>query len=381
MQGEASFNTWTTVFLVAALHGLVLSLFFLFRTKGRESSNKLLGLFLLLFSITLIDYVGYWTGYQRVYPHLIRLSSTFVFLFGPVLYLYVISILRPEKLFRLQTIVHFLPFIVFLAYMLPFYIQSGSAKLEYLEQVRSNPGFTAQAAGIISAKVLHLLSYSVVILIYTRFRLFRKKVRSNDFTTVSGRWLNIISYNFLGFSLCFALYYALVATIDFNVEYDYMISFAMAVFIFSVGYLGYLNEDFMLPDNSFNKYENSTLNSTDAVRYKNELLAYMDLEKPYRDGELRLDDLAGELSIPPHHLSQVLNERIGRNFFEFINDYRVKEAKEILSDPLKSHYKILRVAFESGFNNKTSFNKSFKEKTGLTPSEYRSRELDGSKSA
>lgn len=96
----------------------------------------------------------------------------------------------------------------------------------------------------------------------------------------------------------------------------------------------------------------------DAKRYKKEILTYMDLEKPYKDGEIRLDNLARELSIHPNHLSQVLNDMIGKNFFEFINDYRVEEAKKILSDPSKKDYKVLRVAFESGFNNKTSFNKA-----------------------
>lgn len=245
---NAIFNIWTILFLLAALHGIGLALFFLFRKEGRGSSNKLLGIFLLLFSLTLIDYVGYWTGYQRIYPHLLNLSSTFVFLFGPMLYLYIISVFRPEKVFRIQNIIHFLPFLVFLGFMVPFYFQSGAAKLDFMEPVhKASGGFGPHSAGIISIKIFHLLSYSLVILFYTKFRLFRNKIRANDFSSEDGRWLGILSYNFIGFSICFTLYHLSVIIYDFSVEYDYLISLAMAIFIFSIGYLGYANKHFIKP--------------------------------------------------------------------------------------------------------------------------------------
>ena len=97
----------------------------------------------------------------------------------------------------------------------------------------------------------------------------------------------------------------------------------------------------------------------------------MEQEKPYLDGDLKMADLAGQLSIPSHHLSQIINERLDKNFFEFVNAYRVEQAKRILRDPQKQDYKILRVAFESGFNTKTTFNSAFKSEVGTTPSRYR----------
>lgn len=374
---EASFNTWTVIFLVAAIHGLALSCFFYFRKKGRGVSNILLGTFLLLFSLTLIDYVAYWTKYQLVYPHLLNFSSTFVFLFGPVLYLYVISIFKPGKVFLKKNLFHFLPFLAFLGIMLPFYIQSADTKLEFVTASGQFSGFSTRATGIISMKILHLLAYSAIIPVYTRFHLYRNKVRNNDFKNRAGHWINVISYCFIGFTISFTLYYVLVATIDFNVEYDYMISFAMTVFIFTVGYLGYLNPRFLHSAVADKKYGHSTLTDADAECYLKELIAYMSLEKPYKEGDLRLDNLADELSIPSHHLSQVINEKTGKNFFEFLNSYRIEEAKKILADPAKKDFKVLRVAFECGFNNKTSFNKAFKKEMGITPSEFRKKQING----
>ena len=103
---KATLNAWTTLFLLAALFGLASSLFFLVRKEGRGSSNKLLGLFLLLYSLTLIESVGYWTGLQQVWPHLVNLSSAFAFLFGPVLFLYVTSVADPARVFRIRNLIH-----------------------------------------------------------------------------------------------------------------------------------------------------------------------------------------------------------------------------------------------------------------------------------
>lgn len=375
---KATLNAWTTLFLLAALFGLASSLFFMVRKKGRGSSNRLLGLFLLLYSLTLIDSVGYWTGYQQVWPHLLNLSSTFPFLFGPVLFLYVTSVADPGRVFRIRNLVHFLPFLVFAGFMLPFYLQPEAAKLEFMERELVARGISARSAGVISMKSLHLLSYSVVILFYAKFRLFRKKIRTSNFSSDHGRWLNVVGYNFLGFSFCFALYYLLAAIPDFEIKFDYLISLVMTAFIFTNGYLGYRHTDILdSGGGNNNNYEDSSLSPRVAKRYEYNLLTYMDLEKPHRDGVLRLADLARELSIPPIHLSKVLSDRLGTDFKEFITDYRIREAREILSDPSKRDYKVLRVAFESGFSNKRSFIRAFKKYMGMTPSEYRSRALAG----
>ncbi len=77
--------------------------------------------------------------------------------------------------------------------------------------------------------------------------------------------------------------------------------------------------------------------------------------------------------IPRHYITQILNEKHKKNFFTFINEYRVKEVIERLIDPRYRHYTILAIAFDSGFNSKTTFNSIFKTQTGLTPSEFRDK--------
>ena len=97
----------------------------------------------------------------------------------------------------------------------------------------------------------------------------------------------------------------------------------------------------------------------------------MDNEKPYLDPDLRLKGLADQLETTTHHLSQVINEQLNKSFSDFINSYRVETAQSMLQDPKNKDLYIINIAYASGFNNKTSFNKAFKEVAGCSPSEYR----------
>ena len=105
--------------------------------------------------------------------------------------------------------------------------------------------------------------------------------------------------------------------------------------------------------------------------YLRRLMDVMDREKFYRNNELNLPKLASLLKISPHHLSQILNERLNKNFFDFINEYRVKEAKQMLSDKNYEDFNILAISLEVGFNSNTTFISAFKRYENITPSEYR----------
>jgi len=118
------------------------------------------------------------------------------------------------------------------------------------------------------------------------------------------------------------------------------------------------------------KYQNSGLTDRQAAIYQQQLLHYMETHQPYLASKLTLVQLATQLDMSTHHLSQIMNEQLGKNFFEFINHYRVETIKEKLQNPKFTHYTLLGIALESGFNSKTSFNTVFKKITGMTPSQY-----------
>jgi AraC-like DNA-binding protein len=100
------------------------------------------------------------------------------------------------------------------------------------------------------------------------------------------------------------------------------------------------------------------------------VIQLMEEEKLYQEPELTLQQLAGKLGILPYQVSQAINEGLGKNFYDLVNGYRVREAKKLLLDAKSKNYTILSIGFEAGFNSKTTFNTVFKKITGQTPSSF-----------
>jgi len=124
---------------------------------------------------------------------------------------------------------------------------------------------------------------------------------------------------------------------------------------------------------SSRKYKSSALSPEKKDEYLENIMEALEKDKIYRDEKLSLGRLSDILSIPSHHLSQVINEKLQKNFNDLINTYRIEEAKEKLLESEKERTTILEIAFDVGFNSKTVFNRAFKRYTGMTPSQFRKK--------
>lgn len=118
-----------------------------------------------------------------------------------------------------------------------------------------------------------------------------------------------------------------------------------------------------------NKYKDSHLENDVAEKCSKKLLYVMDIDKIYRDDALSLQSLAKKIGVTPHILSQVINEQMSRNFSDFVNQYRIEEAKKLLQDA-NEDTSVLKVCYDVGFNSKSAFYRAFKKFTNLTPSQY-----------
>ncbi len=119
------------------------------------------------------------------------------------------------------------------------------------------------------------------------------------------------------------------------------------------------------------KYKGSPLTPQYAEECIKKLRYMMDVEKVYCHADVSLQSLAEKLSLSPHLLSQVLNEQLNRNFWDYINSYRIEEAKRILQSPGGAQRKIVAVAFDVGFNTTVAFYNAFKKYTNMTPSQFK----------
>ncbi|MGG5207910.1 helix-turn-helix domain-containing protein [Chryseobacterium sp. MIQD13] len=179
-----------------------------------------------------------------------------------------------------------------------------------------------------------------------------------------------------------------IAYVVYNLSYDskalnFFINGAFLLVIYFVGYYS-LKQKEIYPveekqreelisideDPETEEVRKKLISDEELINIKYQLEEIMDKQKPYLDSELNLIKLSELLSISTHHLSYVINTGFQKNFFKYVNEYRIEYAQKLLKD---SHSKlsILGIAYESGFNSKTSFNTTFKKLTDQTPSEYK----------
>jgi ligand-binding sensor domain-containing protein/AraC-like DNA-binding protein len=119
------------------------------------------------------------------------------------------------------------------------------------------------------------------------------------------------------------------------------------------------------------KYKYSKLDPNQVALYLKKIQNALEIEKLYKDDSISIRSLSEKLSIPGYIVSQVINEKLNKNFRNLINGLRIEEAKRILMDPKEKNHTILSIAFEVGFNSKTVFNRTFKLFTGMTPTDYK----------
>ncbi|MCL3780171.1 helix-turn-helix domain-containing protein [Prolixibacteraceae bacterium JC049] len=130
-------------------------------------------------------------------------------------------------------------------------------------------------------------------------------------------------------------------------------------------------EKVLQDERTVEKLKQKLLSDSQVSSLKNKLEFIMTDKKPYLEGDLSLSKLAKLVEITPHHLSYLLNEGFSKNFFQFVNHYRVEEAKKLLVSKDYENFSIVGIAYESGFNSKTAFNTVFKKLTGMTPTAYK----------
>jgi AraC-like DNA-binding protein len=121
------------------------------------------------------------------------------------------------------------------------------------------------------------------------------------------------------------------------------------------------------------KYKGSPLTDELKEFYLKEIEQYMDAEKPYLDFSISLGQLSEKTKISTNYLSQVINELLKKNFFDFINEYRINDAKMMLASPKYQNDSIQEILYRVGFNSKSTFYTIFKKNTGMTPTAFRKK--------
>jgi AraC-like DNA-binding protein len=366
-----SFDTWTSIFLFAAVQGIFVSCAFFFLSNKRRE-RIFLAVLLLLFSITLVEYVFWWTRYLWQYPHLMNISAAFPFLYGPLLYYYFKVIFKEPK-WRTADLLVLLPFIINVADMLGYYFSPAGLKQQWLSGAVKPHNFFHYWHWL---QIIHMIAYALLI--------FRSYGSMSSTQPEVRNWFRYLFTFYILFIASFTSYYVLVLFPWFNTKYDYMISFSMMFTIYFLAWFGYLQpgvfKGFSVKETVAHglhqqKYRNSALTPDISENIAVRLQRLMQEKKLYRESDLRLEKLADITGTGKHHLSQVINEHLGMSYFEYINSLRVEEAQKLLSENTREELNIIEVAYRVGFNNKVSFNNTFKKITGMTPTAFRKKKI------
>jgi AraC-like DNA-binding protein len=342
--------------------------------KPATTANRLMAAWLFLICIEMI--------FALINATVIEMYSFpfITFTYGPLLYLYIQFMTNPDKKFNWLSLLHFIPFVAFFTISVVF--RSEPLVRDLRTFFRPDKLFSVRIIYSLCF-FLSITTYSVLGFIeIKRHQENLKNLVSFTSQKITLNWLKILAISF--YMVFFVLFILGGLNMIGNIiPFDpYFVIFGF-IALFSIVYsfygikqpviFGEIVHQGIDEKKEAEKYSKSGLKDIQAEKYLKKLLTYMDSGKPFLDGNLTIHDLSRKTGISRHHITQVLNEKYKRNFFTFINEYRVKEVMERFSDPKYNNYTILAIAFDSGFNSKTTFNSFFKSQTGMTPSAYREK--------
>ena len=358
------FSFWPLFFIAVASQGFFLAII-LGLQKSAKSSNWMLAILIGLFSISILDTLVFWVEYYRTNPHLLGWSLSFRFIYGPLFYFYLLQTIGSKRDIRKKLWLHLLPVFGALLWYSPYYLSDATQKLYLIDHWNFN------IVNALLLPVLGLLSLSYYAFISWQFI---QKVEQTSGVKIRGtdHWLAAIFKSYVLF-VVFNYAYLITAISGLSSKLsDIIIILAYSIFIYFIGYLGLKMSQLFNPlKTESSKYQATALPASLSKTMFDKLKAHLEHHQSYRNNQLKLAHLAEELSLSPHHLSQVINRHAQKNFSEFINDYRIKEAIQLINQIDR----INQLAYEVGFNNRTTFNKAFKKATGLTPTQYKRKTL------
>jgi AraC-like DNA-binding protein len=420
--GRLTLDWLHVIALLGAIQGVFLA-GVLATKRSNRTPNRLLAATMVAFSIYLATAVYHAGGFERVFPHFFGAAHPMPFLFGPLIYLYAVTVADRDRRLTWRDTLHFAPFVVTVIVGLPIYTMSGAEKIALYQQMQTGE-IPLQIVIAAQLKLISGVIYATMTIAFLRRHRDRVKESYSSLERVNLTWLL-----WLGAAAAAIWLMAVVFQLTESAGVmrigrgDDLISLAIAVLVYGIGYMGLRQPEIfryetaeyrvpaearaerraearaverpppreeavnaepepleprgsarlhvMGPETDTPRYERSGLTDREAEQLKDALMTAMDRDRPWRDSDLTLADLADRLSTTPHKLSEVLNSQVGQTFYDFVNGYRVREVQRRIAAGDAKRLTMLALALDAGFASKSTFNMVFKKHTRQTPSDYR----------
>lgn len=359
-----NYTITSLVDILGLVQGLFLGVYLMIENK-KNKPTLLLGAFLIAFSFELLETILDDTNMLDMYPSLLFLPINFHYLVMPLFYLYVKHI-TDEKLSNRYILKVLLPGIIEFIFLAIIFLLPATTKLDLEEN----------AVFMIPLIICIILSfpYSVYYIIKTISHINRHNKNVNAYySNTAGKrliWARRVAYFMLMFSFLWII--ELLQEEKFFEDYTYpILSSINVIFIFWIGLSGLKQSKISITNTQIEIPEEDTTTQIEASEESKRLLKLMEEYKLYKESDLSLSDVSKATQIPQRNLSQLIKQHTNKNFNQFVNYYRVEEAKRLLKDPEYDNLNMLGIAFESGFSSKATFYAVFKQFVGKTPNAYK----------
>jgi len=413
-------NLLSILVLFGAIQGIFFALVLARLKRGHRIANGFLAWILFIFSFQLVEGFMSVTYISVQFPSLIGIDWPMIFLYGPLVYFYVKTLTSPQRrMERWKLSPHFIPTVLLYIYLVPFFLADPELKAgAWLEENGHLKNYTPVVDPILFVAILQITGYFILSLrlIRSHSRTIRQNFSSIE--NISLSWLRNLIFVFFSLLCMYTFFSVFSQFYGVYKEAEYLLNLMIAVSIFIMGYKGITQPEIFAPlDNTGSrleydlppenddkkttptmseelssqmefaaseslpqsveetgqpgKYKKSALTDEQSDKILARLTTVMEKEKPYLEMGITLPMLSRMINASPHHLSQVVNEKLGKSFFDFINEYRVQETKKALFSSKAERFSILGIAMDAGFNSKSSFYNAFKKHTGMTPSQFK----------
>lgn len=390
-------DVFALVILLGVAQGLFLGVFFLSGKRGRSIANRCLGWFMLALSAVSAEIFLNYTNYMFRVLWLVDAAEPVNLVLGPLFYFFVSSRVRQRLPHHWGW--HLLPFGIWLVNALTWLYQPIEFKYNsYIDSLHPElsgipaqsyweEDFTGVRPFINELTLLSCVVYAGLALLLIR----NASRRDAGFRPSANRdALRLLSWLFALVPLLIVL----VKPQFYEDLGDYLLATYMAVTIYTTSFLVMRGSSFFadeplgvspeqpksepeLPVESKKKYEKSSLSEEVEDAVLTRLASLLETERPHLQSDLSLPKLAGRLNTSPHHLSQLLNDRLGLTFFDWLATHRTAEAQRLLQNPATAHLKIDEIAERVGYNSTSAFHTAFKRLTNQTPAQFRASRFNG----
>lgn len=375
-------NEFLSAFIVGESFLLCFLLYF-FPLKQNAKANKWLSFFVFILGTAFVGIYLEKAGLDESHRYAIKVINGLQFLLAPCLYISILFFVNLTGNFKIRYWLHFLPFAIFAFFDNLIFWSEKSISTKMLLQIGDTEFWVRDLLPFLVLSYV-VLSYFTLKKHSENLKLITSTIRKTDLKWIKhfllflilplAFWINdalsILSFPFL-LKLTGYIYAGSILFLAFNALRQGVI------FPYENEDLKEISDIIQAPNISPNpdaQYSNDKikqrLNDKQIAALAVKLNELMNVEKIYLENELDLPTVAERLGVSIHDTSYLINKIAGDNFYNFINHYRVEEAKQLLTSSKTKKLNMLGIAFESGFNSKTAFNTAFKKWVGISPSEY-----------